>query len=105
MISFPNIRLLSSAAPERNDRPLTTPGNNLWKGFRNVILIIVVFLLAGCAPWSSHGVTAYQDRKFRIAVVPVQSDIEIKSLKDIESIPETSQPVSHEQERIKERMR
>jgi hypothetical protein len=105
MISFPKKRLLYNAASERNDSPLTSPARNMWKVLRSTILIIiVVFLLAGCAPWSSHGVTAYQDREYRIAVLPVRSDIEITSLKGIESIPETSQPVPNEQGRIKERM-
>ncbi len=65
-------------------------------------LMILGFLLAGCATWTGHGLTAYDQQRLKIAVLPVQSDFEITRLKDIETVPEAMKGISGEQERVKQ---
>ncbi len=67
-------------------------------------LMLVGFLLAGCATWTGHGVTIDPQQKLRIAVLPVQSDVEIKSLNDIETVPESAKEIPDEKERIRQEM-
>ncbi len=66
--------------------------------------MLVGFLLAGCATWTGHGVTIDPQQKLRIAVLPVQSDLEIKSLNDIETVPESTKEIPGEKERIRQEM-
>src|SRR5574337_1142327 len=66
--------------------------------------VFLSFLLAGCAAWAGHGVTAYPQQKLRIAVLPVQSEVEIKKLKDIETVPESEKEIPDEEERIRQQM-
>ncbi len=51
-----------------------------------------------------HGVTAYPGQKLRIAVLPVQSDVEVKSLKDIETVTGPAKEIPDEQEHIRQQM-
>lgn len=67
-------------------------------------VLILSFLMAGCATWAGHGVTAYPHEKLRIALLPVQSEVEIKRLKDIETIPEPAKEIPDEKERIRQQM-
>ena len=66
--------------------------------------MILIFLMSGCAPWAGHGVTAYPQEKLRIAVLPVQRDVEIKRLKDIETVPGPAKEIPDEKEHIRQRM-
>lgn len=50
------------------------------------ILFFTLFL-CGCATWSKHGVAPQYNGKFRIAVAPIQSGLNIKKLKYIQSLP------------------
>jgi len=54
--------------------------------------IVLACLLAGCATWSGHGVTVSPAHKLRLAVLPVQREVVIDKLQDIESIPEPAKP-------------
>ncbi len=67
-------------------------------------VIFISFLLAGCATWASHGVTAYSHQRLRIAVLPVQSEVEIKRLNNVETVLESTKKISDEEERIKQKM-
>ncbi len=67
-------------------------------------VMLLCFLLAGCATWAGHGVTASPHQKLRIAVLPVQSEVEIKRLKDIETIPEQAKEIPDEEGLIRQRM-
>lgn len=67
-------------------------------------LLFLGFLLAGCAPWAGHGVTACPQQKLRIAVLPVRSEVGIKSLRDIETVPESTKAIPGEEDRIRQRM-
>jgi hypothetical protein len=71
---------------------------------RSCGVIILSFLMAGCATWAGHGVTAYPHEKLRIALLPVQNEVEIKSLKDIETVPEPAKEITDEKERIIQQM-
>jgi hypothetical protein len=55
---------------------------------KSASLLLAVLLSAGCASWSGHGVTIAPDGKFRIAVLPVQSEVEVDRLSDVETVPE-----------------
>jgi hypothetical protein len=66
--------------------------------------MILCSLMAGCATWAGHGVTAYPHEKLRIVVLPVQSDVEITKLKDIGTVPEPAKEVPDEKERIRQQM-
>ncbi len=66
--------------------------------------MLFLFLLEGCATWAGHGVTTYPHQKIRIAVLPVQSEIEIKRLKDIETVPGPEKEIPDEKERIRRQM-
>ena len=67
-------------------------------------VMILSFLMVGCATWAGHGVTSYPHEKLGIAVLPVQSDVEISRLKDIETVQEPAQDVPDEKERIRQQM-
>ncbi len=67
-------------------------------------VVSLSFLLAGCATWAGHGVTAYPHQKLRIAVLPVQSEVKIKSLKDIETIPEPAKDIPDEDKHVRQQM-
>lgn len=54
--------------------------------------IVLAGLLAGCATWSGHGVTVSPAHKLRLAVLPVQREVVIDKLQDIESVPEPAKP-------------
>ncbi len=71
---------------------------------RSIPGVIALFVLAGCATWSAHGINVASDRKVRLAVLPVQSDVVIDKLKDIETLPEGTQEIPNEQEQIRNRM-
>jgi hypothetical protein len=60
--------------------------------------------MAGCATWAGHGVTAHPHEKLRIAVLPVQNEVEIKRLKDIETVPEPEKEITDEKERIRQQI-
>ncbi len=66
--------------------------------------MILSFLMAGCATWAGHGVTAYPHEKLRIAELPVQSEAEIKRLKDIETVPEPAKEIPDEKKLIGQQM-
>ncbi len=67
-------------------------------------VMFISFLLAGCVTWAGHGVTSYPHQKLRIAVLPVQSEVEIKTLKEIETVPESAKEIPDEGERIRQQM-
>jgi hypothetical protein len=71
---------------------------------KSVSLAVVVFLTAGCASWSGHGVTVASDGKVRIAVLPVQSEVEVDSLSDIETVPGGTEKALDEKKSIHDRM-
>ena len=50
-------------------------------------LYLLTSFLCGCATWSKHHVLPEKNGKFRIAVAPFQSQLKIKRLKDIQTIP------------------
>src|SRR5258708_801808 len=52
-----------------------------------VVILIFTLALSGCVSWSKHGVFPQANGKYRIAVVPFQSDLKIKKLKYIQNIP------------------
>jgi hypothetical protein len=62
------------------------------------------FFLAGCATWAGHGVTTYAHQKLTIAVLPVQSEVDIKSLKDIEEVPKSAKEIPDVKEHIRQQM-
>ena len=66
--------------------------------------IVLACLLAGCATWSGHGVTVTHARKLRIAVLPVQREVVIDKLSDIEAVPEPAKPVKDEARLIDQQM-
>ncbi len=66
--------------------------------------MLVGFLLAGCATWTAHVVTIDPQQKLRIAVLPVQSDFDIKSSNDIQTVPESTKEIPDEKERIRQEM-
>jgi hypothetical protein len=66
--------------------------------------MILCSLMAGCATWAGHGVTAYPHEKLRIVVLPVQSDVEITKLKDIGTVSEQAKDIPDEKERIRQQM-
>ncbi len=66
--------------------------------------IVLVCLLAGCATWSGHGVAVSSAHKLRIAVLPVQREVVIDKLSDIESVPEPVRPVKDEARLIDQQM-
>ena len=51
------------------------------------IIFLLVFLLSGCAIWAQHGVTSGQNKKFRIALMPVEVTAEIGKISDIMTSP------------------
>jgi hypothetical protein len=52
-----------------------------------IIFFPFAFMLSGCATWAQHGVTAGQDKKFRIALMPVEVTTEIEKISDIMTSP------------------
>ncbi|MGE5241535.1 MAG: hypothetical protein ACM3NI_07800 [Bacteroidota bacterium] len=66
--------------------------------------IVLACLLAGCATWSGHGVTVAHALKLRIAVLPVQRDVVINKLSDLESVPNPTKPVPDEARLIDQKM-
>ena len=54
---------------------------------KQLIFLLLVCLLPGCATWAQHGVTAGQNEKFRIALMPVEVTAEIGKISDIMTSP------------------
>ncbi len=71
---------------------------------RRCFLLFLCLLATGCASWAGHGVTLYPEQKLRIAVLPVRTDLEVTSLKDIETIPEDRKEIPNEKELIGQAM-
>jgi hypothetical protein len=71
---------------------------------KSASLLMAVLLSAGCASWAGHGVTTAPGGKFRIAVLPVQSEVEVDRLSDIETVPGGTGPVQDEKKAIHDRM-
>jgi hypothetical protein len=71
---------------------------------RPVWLAVVVFLASGCVSWSGHGVAAAPDGKVRIGVLPVQSEVEVDSLSDIETVPSGTVQMLDEKKAVHDRM-
>jgi hypothetical protein len=65
------------------------------------IFFLLVCLLSGCATWAQHGVTAGQNKKFRIALMPVEVTAEIGKISDIMTSPPA---VADEKKFIQEQM-
>ena len=53
----------------------------------SALLLFLPVFLNGCATWSKHHVLPQDNNKYRIAVVPIQSDLKIRKLKYIQSLP------------------
>jgi hypothetical protein len=51
------------------------------------IFFLLACLLSGCATWAQHGVTAGQNDKFRIALMPIEVTAEIGKISDIMTSP------------------
>jgi hypothetical protein len=84
-----------------------TKMRRLEKGMANIRsawLAVVVLLASGCASWSGHGVIADPEGKIRIVVLPVQSEVEIKRLSDIETVPPGKEKELDERTAIHDRM-
>jgi hypothetical protein len=65
------------------------------------IIFLLVFLLSGCATWAQHGVTAGQNEKFRIALMPIEVTAEIGKISDIMiSPPEVADEKKFIQEQV-----
>ncbi len=69
--------------------------------YLKVSCIFLICAVAGCATWVQHGVIARPEQKFRIAVLPVQTSVEIKKLSDIQT---SSANVPNEKELIQEQI-
>ncbi len=67
-------------------------------------VMVLSFILSGCATWAGHGITTYPHEKLRIAVLPVINEVEITKIKDIETVPEPEKEISNEKVRIKQQM-
>lgn len=52
-----------------------------------LICILLVCLFSGCATWAQHGVTPGHNKKFRIAVLPIEVTAEIGKISDITTSP------------------
>ena len=71
---------------------------------RAVVLCIACCLLNGCATWSRYGIVVPSSGKFRIAVVPIQNNVTIKRLKNIESVPKGTPKPPDEKKQVTEKM-
>jgi hypothetical protein len=81
---------------------MTIAFNTALRQFSGVM--VLSFFLTGCATWAGHGVTSYPHEKLRIAVLPVLSEVQIKKIKDIETVPEPEKEIPDEEVRIRQQM-
>ncbi len=83
-------------------KPLCSPrhANNI---FTLPALAALVFLCGGCTSWSGHGLALAPDEKFRIALFPIQNEVDMDRLSDIETIPEGTE-ISDGKETVRVRM-
>jgi hypothetical protein len=66
-----------------------------------LISVVLISLCSGCASWPQHGVTAGQNEKFRIAVLPVDVTAEVAKAAEITTSPAM---ITDEESFIRERM-
>lgn len=58
----------------------------------------------GCSTWPQHGVEINPPRKIRIVVLPVRSEVKIRRLGDIYTVPRSTQPLTGENSLIEAQM-
>lgn len=68
---------------------------------RKFLLCLTLLLLTGCATWSKHRILPGPDGRFRVAVVPFRSEVRIKKLKYIRTLPKHFKPSPGEESRAR----
>ena len=74
---------------------------------RPFLLFGIVFslLLSACATWQRHGIMLRAPQKLQIAVLPVRDNVHITKLKQLETIPKGTKPLSNEKMIAEEKMK
>lgn len=67
-----------------------------------LICVLLSCLFSGCATWAQHGVAAGHNKKFRIAVLPIEVTAEIEEISEITTLaPESIDEKKFIQEQMK----
>ncbi|MBU1628249.1 hypothetical protein KKB18_12850 [bacterium] len=74
-----------------------------WNCFCLILLILFSFVINGCTQWIKHGIVLHKE-KVRIAVLPVRSEVRIKHLKNIKSVPKIKMDPKMETELVRTEM-